>query len=199
MINLLPPEVKKSVVYALRNRSLMRWLTAMAFGIAGIGVIVAGGYVYIQQSTRTYQNQVQTKKESLSAQKMEETQARLESISSSTKLALSVLSRQILFSEVVQQVGSIMPSGAVLQNLNVAKLDGGIDLSVIAKDYQTATQVQVNIQDPDNKIFDKADIVSISCASPTPEAPNPYPCQVNIRALFNKNNPFLFINRGTAQ
>lgn len=196
MINLLPHELKQNISFARKNRTLRHWIIAMVVGIAGIGMIVAGGYFYIQQSTVAYQREVQLKKERLNAQKLEETQARLENISTSTKLALSVLSRQILFSEVLQQVGSIMPSGAILQNLSVGKLDGGIDLQVIAKDYQTATQVQVNIQDPDSKIFEKADIVSINCATPTPDAPNDYPCQVSIRALFTKNNPFLFIKKG---
>lgn len=195
MINLLPTGQKENITYARRNTVLRNWVIASLVAMAGIGIIVTGGFLYISMSTKAYQREVQLKKERLDAQKLDETQARLEGISSSTKLALTVLSRQIRFSSVLQQVGAVMPSGAVLQNLSVGKLDGGIDLQVIAKDYQTATQVQVNIQDSSNKLFDKADIVSITCASPTPEAPNPYPCQVSIRALFTKNNPFLFINK----
>jgi hypothetical protein len=53
--------------------------------------------------------------------------------------------------------------------------------------------VQVNLADPTNKIFSKADIVSITCSSSNALSPL-YPCTVNVRALFVTNNPFLFIN-----
>lgn len=198
MINLMPNEHKEHLAYARRNRELVRWVIAMFIGILGIGIVVAVGYFYINQQTVQYETTVQQTRDRLGAQKLEDTQKRLESISASSKLALQVLSKQVLFSEVLQQVGAVTPRGAVLQNLTVGKLDGGIDLQFIAKDYQTATQVHVNLQDPSNKIFEKADIVSINCAAPStsPGTANPYPCQATIRALFMKDNPFLFINRG---
>jgi hypothetical protein len=199
MINLMPRERKESISYARRNKVLVNWVIAMFIGILGIGVVVAGGYYYIDMQTKQYQQSVQQTRERLGAQKLEETQKRLEEISASSKLALQVLSRQILFSEVLQQVATVTPRGAVLQNLTVGKLEGGIDLQFIATDYQTATQAHVNLQDPNNKIFEKADLISITCAPPstTPDATaNPYPCQTSIRALFTKNNPFLFINKG---
>ena len=75
---------------------------------------------------------------------------------------------------------------------------GGIDLNAVTKDYQTATQVQLNLQDPKNKIFDKADILNITCSSSNPADPS-YPCTISLKALFAKNNPFLFINSGAKQ
>jgi hypothetical protein len=201
MINLMPPDRKQTIGYGRKNRMLVRWLVAMLIGIAGIGVVVGAGYFYINQQTRLYENQVQTTRAQLGAQKLEETQKRLEEISSSTKLALQVLSRQVLFSKVLQQVGTVMPSGSILQNLSVGKLDGALDLQIIARDYQTATQVHVNLKDPENKLFEKADILSINCGPSvnTDGTRVPYPCQTTIRALFTKNNPFLFINQGAQQ
>ncbi|HYH36468.1 MAG TPA: hypothetical protein VD706_03145 [Candidatus Saccharimonadales bacterium] len=49
--------------------------------------------------------------------------------------------------------------------------------------------------DPKNKIFSKADIVSITCSDDNSD----YPCTINIRALFAPNNPFLFINNKDAK
>lgn len=93
-----------------------------------------------------------------------------------------------------------MPSGSTLQNLNIGKVDGGIDLQAAAKDYQTATQVQLNLADPANKLFEKADIITINCAttSSSTSVSSVYPCQVNIKALFTKNNTYLFINQQKA-
>jgi len=96
-------------------------------------------------------------------------------------------------SELLQQVGAVMPSGSSLSSLTVNKFEGGIDLSVQSKDYQTATQIQVNLQDPNNKIFDKVDIININCGASSPGSP--YPCTGTYRALFAKENPFMFLKK----
>lgn len=196
MINLLPPELKDTLLYARRNRMMVKWVSAFFIGIIGIGAVILAGSIYINQSTQDYQIGVERQKAQLKAQRLEETKQRTEDISTSTKLAFQVLSRQVLFSELLRQVGAVMPSGAALQSLSISKLEGALDLQIIAADYQTGTQAQVNLADPQNKIFDKADIVSITCiaASPNTETDNRYPCQVSIRALFSKDSTFLFTN-----
>lgn len=202
MINLLPPTLKESLLYARRNRFLMRWLFAFTVGIAGIGAVILAGHLYINQSTRVYATEVQQRKDQLSTQKLVETQKRTEEISASIKLAVQVLSRQVLFADLLRQIGGVMPSGAALQSLNIGKLEGGIDLQAIAVDYQTATQVQVNLADPANKIFEKADIISITCSTATTTDTNVnsrYPCQISIKALFAKNSSYLFTNESAAK
>jgi len=119
-------------------------------------------------------------------------QKRVEDISGSLKLVVQVLSREILFSTLIRQIGSAIPAKASLTGLSISKVTGGIDLTAIASDYDTATQVQVNLKDPANKIFDKADIVNVTCTGAAASDPA-YPCTVTIRAQFASNNPFLFI------
>ncbi|CAN5666000.1 hypothetical protein BH23PAT1_BH23PAT1_0850 [soil metagenome] len=200
MINLLPPDIRESVSYARRNTLLIRWLIAVAIGLAGVAVIVVAGQAYISQATKAYAKEIELTKQHLKDQKLEETQKQVSDLSSSLKLMVDVLSRQILFSDLIRQTGAAIPPGAVLTNLTISKVQGGIDLQFKATDYQTATQIQVNLEDPDNKIFDKADIVSISCSTEANTSNNDgsggkYPCTVSIRALFTKNNPFLFISK----
>lgn len=192
MINLLPPDIKEQLGYARRNTLLRRWSLSVFAGIVGIIIVVFGGYLYIGQSIDAYQKQVQQTKDSLASQKLEETQKRVQNLSSTLRLVIQVLSREVLFSKLLKQVGAAMPPGAVLQSLSINKLEGGIDLQAVASDYQTGTQVQVNLQDPANKIFDKADILSIACTS-NKDSDSLYPCQVNIRALFAKDNSFSFV------
>jgi hypothetical protein len=192
MINLLPPETREHFLYARRNTGLVRWMLAFTLGIVGIGLVVGFGQLYIGNSIKTYTQQAEVTRAQLKEQKLDETQARVTEISSSLKLAVQVLSRQILFSKLIQQIGAAIPSGASLTDLRIAKLEGGIDLEFAATDYQTGTQVQVNLKDPANKIFDKADLVNINCSANAASDPV-HPCQVIIRASFAKNNPFLFI------
>ena len=87
-----------------------------------------------------------------------------------------------------------MPENTVLSNIEISKVEGGIDLSAETKDQESATQIQVNLMDPNNKLFDKVDIVSISCGESNPT----YPCRATFRALFTKDNPFLFVNNKSA-
>lgn len=195
MINLLPSEVTENIAYARRNTKLLRWSFALLIGIAGIWLVVASGLFYINRSINNYSGLVSAAQNDLKAQKLSETQKQVENISSSLKLVVQVLSREVLFSKLLTQIGSVIPANASLIDLKIAKIEGAIDLTAAASDYNTATQVQVNLQDPSNKIFEKADIVSITCNSSSATDPR-YPCTVIIRALFAKNNPFLFINPG---
>ncbi len=197
MINLLPTEVKQNIIYARRNTSIRSWITA-AFGALICFVLVIGaGQFYLKQSSDNYAKQLAIGQEQLKSQKLEETQKEIEEVSGNLKLVVQVLSRAILFSKLLNQVGSALPNGSVLTNLSISnKVQGGIDLSFSSTDYQTGTQVQLNLSDPNNKIFEKADLVNIQCQE-SPTTPTKYPCTLQIRALFAKNNSFSFISNNT--
>ena len=193
MINLLPPEVKNSYKYARSNRQLRRWVFIFLGGLIGLVIIVTYGLLNITQSTADYTSRIAASEALLQQGKFAETQAKVQDISNSFNLVVKVLGQEVLFSELIKQIAVIIPANANLQSLNINQVQGAIDISAIATDYSTATQVQVNLADSSNKIFSKADIVNISCGSAS--AVNPaFPCTVNIRALFAANNPFLLIN-----
>src|SRR3989344_1012864 len=188
MINLLPPEAKQSIAYARQNTKLLKWCVAIVLVTAGTGLVVAFGMLYMNRSINSYSAQVQKTQDELKAQHLEQTQKQVDDITGSLKLVVQVLSREVLFSKLFQQIGTAIPAKASLTDLKIGKVEGGIDLTAIAADYDTATQVQINLQDPANKIFDKADIVSITCNTASTTDPR-YPCTVNVRAQFAKNNP----------
>lgn len=193
MINLLPPDEKDNFLYARKNTHLRKWVFGMVFVLIGMFVFLAAGHVYIANMTNKYQVQVDAARESLKSQQLEETEKRLQDLSNNLKLVIQVLSREILFSKLIRQIGAVMPSGAVLTGIEISKVEGGIDLNAQAVNYDTASRLQVNLQDPNNKLFDKVDIVQIAC---DPKVDPEYPCKATYRALFTKNNPYLFINNG---
>lgn len=198
MINLLPNIIKQDMLYARRNTKLRRWLIALIISAFGAIAIIGFGQLYITQSVKSYTRQIEEGQERLRIQKLDETQKRVSEISGNLKLVVQVLSREILFSKVLRQVGAAVPSGAILTDLTISKVEGGIDLTFEAKDYQTGSQILLNLQDPVNKIFDKADIEEISCTAKVPDG-STYPCRISIRALFGDNSPYLFINAGANQ
>lgn len=198
MINLLPPDLKESITYARRNTKLLHWCFSLVSSIALVGAVVAGGHFYIAGVTDKSNRQLAEAEAQLQVQKVDETQKRVEEISSSLKLVVQVLSKEVLFSDLLQQIGAAMPANTILTDLNINKPQGGIDLKASATDQNFASQVQVNLSDPKNKIFSKADLISITCsASATTGAAAKYPCAATLRAQFSQNNPFLFINSGT--
>lgn len=194
MINLLPPQYKENIIYARRNRILMSWISAMIGALLILALISAGGYILLNNSIKTQQAQAQDSQQHLKDEKIDQTKSQLDEISTNTKLILQVLSREILFSKLLKQLGASLPAGTTLQSIDINKLQGGIDLKALATNVQSATQIQVNLSDPQNKIFQKADIESISCV---PNSKSIYACTVQLRALFAKNNPYTYISSTT--
>lgn len=192
MINLLPTSAKTNINYARKNTRLRNWSIIFILSIIGIGFITGIGWLYMNKSINNYNAQISRDQQSLKDQKLDETQAQVQDISSSLQLVIKVLSKEVLFSKLLNQVAKAIPNYAVLTGLQIGKVEGAIDITAKTSDYNTATQLQVNLQDPNNKIFDKADIVSITCNNGGKDPK--YPCIVIIRALFSKSNPFQFIN-----
>lgn len=190
MINLLPPDLKKEYHYARQNTGLVRWLASFGLGIAGLIVLSGVGWIYLQQQADNYAVQAVIAEAGLKEQKQAEVQAEAKDVSDSLKLAVQVLSKEVLFSKMLKQLAITIPNNVALSGLSISELKGAVDITANTTNYNAATQLQVNLTDPANQIFEKADIVSINCATST----NKYPCSVLVRAQFAKNNPFLFIN-----
>jgi hypothetical protein len=197
MINLLPPSLKDEYRYARRNAGLRRTVVLFAFGIVGLAVIAATGMWYLDQSTKAYTVQAAISEARLREQKQDVIDKQVLDISNSLKLAVQVLSKEVLFSQLLTQLAVITPSNVTLNGLSISQLTGGLDIIAKTTNYDAATQLQVNIADPNNKIFSKADLVNITCVTASDSSssqPSRYPCTATIRAQFATDNPFLFIN-----
>lgn len=191
MINLLPPDQKLALSYARKNALLVRWTISLSSAFLGIIFLVAAGQIYINRATTIIEEDTAAAQQRLEDQNINQVQERVQEISSTLNLVVQVLSQQVLFSDLIRQVGAAIPPGAVLTNLNINETEGGIDLAADTVDYNTAAQVQVNLEDSSNRIFASADILNIRCEQNTEDA---YPCQISIRALFDENSQFLLIS-----
>lgn len=190
MINLLPSGYKDNIAYARQNKALLNWALALLVSLVFIALIIGAGWLFMNQSINRQKAQAEAAQQQLKDEKIDETKARLDEISSNTKLVLQVLSREILFSKLLKQLGASLPAGTSLKSVQIDKFEGGITLQAQAKTIEDATQIQVNLADPNNKIFQKADIESISC---TPDNSEGLPCTVQLRALFAEENPYVYI------
>lgn len=195
MINLLPPEHKESIMFARYNTQLRRWIAGAMVGLAGVVAVVFGGQFMLQQNADSYQQAIDTNKERLAQQKQKETLEKTKGIQDSFKLVVDVLSREVLFSKLLPQVGLVMPSGTALEglSLNTEDEETAFEITAVASDYTSASQIQVNLTDPANKLFQKADLVNITCTSEQTE-PTDYPCRASMRVLPSTDNQFLLIS-----
>jgi Tfp pilus assembly protein PilN len=193
MINLLPLEIKRSYRFARYNVILRRWVITFLVAFAGLGIIATYGVLTLHQSTGHYNTQIASTESLFHEEKFSQTQTQVQNISNSFRLVVKVLGQEVLFSQLLKQIAALIPNNANLTGLNINQTQGGLDITADATDYSTATQVQVNLADPANKVFSKADIISVTCSSANALNPR-FPCTVSIRALFAANNPFLFVN-----
>lgn len=193
MINLLPTSSKESIQYARHNSLLLRWIFSLLIAAAGILVITGGSLFYLRQDSSNIKYSIESTEAELKERGEEATLQQVDEMSGNLKLAVDVLSNEVLFSELLQQIGLVMPEGTVLQTLGLSSdiANTGISLEIIATSYQAGSQAHVNLNDPENGIFEHADLENITCSSED-EA---YPCTVSIRALFVENNPFLLISK----
>lgn len=194
MINLLPPETKADIALSRRNFKLFEISSLILASIAGVMLITLGGIFYMKQSQTAYETQIKQSQAAIDSQNLASVQSKVEEISSNIKLTNDVLSREILFSSLLRQIGGVMPANTSLSDLKISKTERSIVLTAVATDYNTATQIQVNLSDPANKIFDKADILNITCNDSSTDTK--YPCTVTLRTQFSENKSYLFISNG---
>lgn len=191
MINLMPADYHAELRLSHLNSILRRWIAATLLATGGLVFIMVAGWIYIDQQNRNLSHSINTLNLQLQAQDLAGTQAKAKAISSNIKIINQVLSREIKFSDLIKQIGSVMPPGTVLSGLTLSKIDGALDLAADARDSTSAAQIAVNLSDPSSKIFDKVDIVNVNCSS---TAAGPYPCEATFKALFSASSKSQFLN-----
>ncbi|MBA3757389.1 hypothetical protein H0X09_00780 [Candidatus Saccharibacteria bacterium] len=185
MINLLPPAHADNIKYGRINTGLRRWLIALLLAIAGLMVVMVLGWLYIDQQSSDLERKTVSAKQQLDVQDLDKVKKDATELNDSIKTINQVLSQEIRFSALIQDIGKVMPGGTVLASLTLSKVAGAIDLSASSRDYQSAAQIAVNLNDPKNALFDKVDIVNINCSSGRDIGE--YKCAATFKALFSKS------------
>lgn len=196
MINLIPPAQKQDIAYGRKNNMLVKWVAGSLIALIGLAIIGGGCLFYLQQDSKTYQASIDEAKSNLKTQNETETLARVGEISGRLNLVVDVLSKEVVFSELIPHLGSLMPEGAILRDLSINREQtGAIDLSIGAVNEFSASQALKNIQSSDDSlIFRGADANTINCEGADDQAP--YICTATITAVLTDTNPFLLLNQG---
>lgn len=186
MINLLPPDYATRIRFGRRNTVLRRWIIGAGFAIVGAIVIISLGWLYLNQQSADLKRSLDSTNAQLQAQNITQVKKDAAEITGDIKVINQLFSNEIRFSNLIQDIGHVMPPGTILSSLSLSKVNGAIDLSASAKDYTSAAQIAVNLNDPANGLFSKVDIVNINCGSSNSDnSNNGYKCNATFRALFS--------------
>lgn len=191
MISLLPPDITEARRYGRKNLALLRWIFACLIGFTFILIIGGVGFFFVNNaevSAKNIKSQVET---SIADAKLDEAEKEYMEFSNNLKTVVQILSKQILFSKLIQQVGSITPAGATLNSISLSDADNALDLTFTVDSAAIAPTIQVNLEDPDNELFEKADIIQVACQKTATGAET---CTVQLRALIKQDANFLFLN-----
>jgi hypothetical protein len=198
MINLMPDYMREEVGFARQNYVLLKWLMAIAVVIIGVGCMTVFGQYYIDRNAKNLEAAAEITQQRISAQNLQATQTDIQSLSNNFTAVTQLLKRQLLFSKMFVKIGSIVPSGAILRGITLSTTtSAAIDLNVIAINRDAATQAFVNISDPANGLFDKADLLSVSCSTVSAESSAltaKYPCSAMIKVVIKTDSSFYFLN-----
>jgi len=182
VINLLPPAYRQTLRSHRLNTAAKKWLVVIWLSTLGLVLVMGGGWFYMNQQSKNLKQSIASTNQQLTDQNLDQVQQDAKTLTTNIKTINQVLGREIRFSDLIQDIGKVMPSGTVLDSLMLNQVSGALDLSASAKDYASAAQIAVNLSDPNNQIFNKVDIVSISCSNNA----SAYPCSGTFKALFNK-------------
>lgn len=187
MINLLPPDVKESIVYGRKNRALIGWISAFSLVLIGVLLLTLAGTIYVKAAADTYTKKVEEAKVRIQEQNLESAQKDAETFSSNLDTVVKLLKDQLLFSKIIKSTGSVLPNGVVLKEINYDSKESSMSLDLIGSSEQQVTQAFINISSDANKLFSKADLVQVQRSDDGGYT-------ANVVVLINKDSEFFFLN-----
>jgi len=173
MINLLPPKMVLDIKIARNNTILRRYIELTLISILLlIAVIIAAYYFFNVQNQNTKRtvdiNQVKI-------DKLKPVQEQAEQLSATVNTISGLLSRNVKFSEMLTQIGGLMPSGSVLTGLqfSIEDVKSPLVISAQVDNEQKAAVLRNNIAN--SNLFNKADIKSITLIEAKTTTPSSTP------------------------
>lgn len=164
---------------------MLLWMSLILVAIIGIVIVTSISLTKINNQQKIYEKRLIAATAYYKNNNLGATRQEIKEAQSNISLANKVMSQNVKFSQIIQQINSSVPRGVKLGGLTINKNQGAVDITATAPDYNSATQLQINLSSKSNSVFSKADIVNINCGN---NASKSNGCAVTVRALFSKNN-----------
>lgn len=181
MINLLPDDAKRDIRAARTNVLLLRYNVLTLASIGGLLLICV--FFYIILSANESSATTKTSDNSAKAATYEKTRAAADEYKKNLSIAKTILGNSVNYTSVVFAITNLLPSGVVLDNLNVSATDFGKQTTFLAhaKSYDQAEKLKENFQS--SKLFSNVYFQSIAKEESSDSS---YPIAVTLSAQLNK-------------
>ena len=202
MINLLPYDYKEQILYARKNRQLVKWSVALGIAMLIVIAVSAVGTIFLYKTTKDYEKIVATNKASLEEKNLEAEYKQMENLSANFKTVVDIASQQLIYSRILKAIAPLLPPDTELNGLELTQGQQGVEIKINGASQETLTQAFINLSAKNNGIFDKADFNNVSCKDVSPtggSGDQKYPCTASVKGLLAKNSAFYFINAGSKQ
>lgn len=161
MINLMPDTAKSEIRAARLNVILTRYIFVILFAFGFLVLLLAGSYVVLTQTKASAQRL--TDGNSTKADVYSSTKAQVEALGASLTQTKSILDKEVLYSNVLMNIGQQMPAGTVLSSitLNAASFAGTpVSIKAYAKTTDDAVALRQKFQS--SPIFTNVNFDSVS-------------------------------------
>jgi Tfp pilus assembly protein PilN len=180
MINLLPPETRSQLGAARANRLLLRYnfllLAALAFLLAAIGLV----YIYLGNAKTSAERTIA---ENIArAGDYSAVDAEANSFRQDLASAKQILDNDVTYTKVILEIAGVLPSGVVLDTLNLDSSTFGTPTTLTANvtDYSTVLRLKDALQK--SSLFSDVSLQTISS-----EGTGRYPLQATLSVTIRKD------------
>lgn len=184
MINLLPHEEVRQLRAARTNVLLVRYNILLAVAVVFLLVAISITYFQLTRSKEIAQDTIDQNTTRSSSFAPVENQAK--QFRTNLGTAKQILDREVTYTNVVLAIAKVLPSGVILDNLNLDAQTFGTPTTLVAhaKTYESALALKESFQT--SKLFSDVHFESISSgdASATPD----YPVTVNLSVTIMKDS-----------
>lgn len=183
MINLLPHEQKRQLRAARVNTLLLRYNILILIAVGFLATAEGFTYFYLV-NTKTAAEATITENRAKAVNYVPiEAQAQL--FRNNLATAKQILDREVTYTKVILEISKLLPSGVVLDTLNLDSQTFGTQttLTAQAKDYNRALALKDSFEN--STLFSNVHFQSIATTD-TPKNPA-YPVDVNINVTIKKD------------
>lgn len=180
MINLLPLEEKRQLRAARTNTLLIRYNFFLLAALVILALAVTFTYVYLNATKASAEQTISDNKAKVSSYSAVQTQA--DQFRSNLSIAKQILDHEVPYTKVILEISNLLPSGVILENLNLDAQTFGTETVLVAKakDYSSALGLKASFEK--STLFSNVHFQSIS----TSDANSPYPFNVSLAVTINK-------------
>jgi Tfp pilus assembly protein PilN len=183
VINLLPHEEQRQLRAARTNVLLFRYNLLLLGAVAFLIIAVSTTYIYLTNTKDLAQLNITQNNDKSSSFIPIKNQA--DQFRTNLATAKQILDREVTYTKVVLAIAKVLPSGVVLENLNLDSQTFGTATTLVAhaKDYSRALALKESFQT--SNLFSDVHFESIATGDSTSNAD--YPVTVNLNVTITKD------------